>query len=389
MPWRQTNPMDQRLGLIADWLRADNYITDIVRKYEISRKTAYKWIGRYEKEGLDGLQERSHAPKVIPRQTEERIVEMLIYEKCRHRSWGPKKIIAYLKTNYPYEEWPAPSTAGEWFKKSGLSRKRKRRATVPVYSEPFAKCSHPNDVWSADYKGHFRMENGRYCYPLTISDNNTRYLLAAKALAGTRYNETRRSFEAAFNKYGLPLAIRTDNGIPFAGKTVGGLSRLSVWWIKLGIIPERIDKGEPQQNGRHERMHRTLKEALNELPAFDLKTQQRMLDLFRIEYNEARPHEALGQKTPGSLYQRSNREYTDSPPLPEYDLDFCVRNVKYGGEIKFKGGIYFVSQVLAGERIGLKQIADDEWQINFSFQPIGIINLRRKIIEPLKEALKV
>lgn len=389
MPWKETGPMDQRVGLIADWLRSESFITDLSKRYEVSRKTVYKWIGRYEEDGLDGLKERSRAPRVSPNQTKNHIIDMLIYEKIRHKSWGPKKIIAYLKTNYPYEEWPAPSTAGEWFKKAGLSRKRKRRLTVPLYSEPFAQCNNPNDIWSADYKGQFKMRNGRFCYPLTISDNHTRYLLNCRALEGTRYDEARLSFESTFKRYGLPLAIRTDNGIPFAGRGIGGLTRLSIWWIKLGIIPERIDKGEPQQNGRHERMHRTLKEEVTKPPALDLKTQQRKFDLFQIEYNEDRPHEALRQKTPASIYERSNKEYIDIPPMPEYDTDFCVRSVKYGGEIKFKGDFYFISMLLAGERVGLKQITEDEWQINFSFQPIGVVNLRRKKVEPLKEALKV
>ncbi len=389
MPWKEIAPMDQRVKLIVDWKQSEGHITELSKKYEISRKTVYKWIGRYEKEGIDGLKEKSRAPKVSPNQTKDHIVERLIDEKCRHMNWGPKKIVAVLERKYPYERWPAPSTAGEWFKKLGLSRKKKKRMIVPPYSKPFEECNLPNDVWSADYKGQFRMRNRQYCYPLTISDNNSRYLLSCEALEGPRYKETRTVFEETFKKHGLPLAIRTDDGIPFAGRNITGLSRLSIWWIKLGIIPERIDKGEPQQNGRHERMHRTLKEEVTTPPAIDLKAQQEKLDLFQIEYNEDRPHEALGQKTPASIYKRSKENYTDRPFIPEYDMDFCVRSVKRGGEIKFKGNLYFLSELLGREQVGLKEITEDKWQINFSFQPIGIINLRRKRIEPIKNTLNV
>lgn len=390
MPWKETEPMDQRIKLIADWKQSGNYITDLSKKYEVSRKTVYKWTRRYQEEGLDGLKERSRAPRISPNQTKDHIVEILIDEKCIHKSWGPKKIIAFLQRKYPYQRWPAPSTAGEWFKKAGLSVKRKRRIIVPQYTSPFAQCKAPNDVWSADYKGHFKMKNREYCYPLTISDNNTRYLLACEALEGPRYRQTKRVFEATFKKQGLPLAIRTDNGIPFAGKSISGLSRLSVWWIKLGITPERIDKGEPQQNGRHERMHRTLKEEeAVKIPALDLKAQQRKFDFFQTQYNEDRPHEALGQRVPASMYKRSKREYNGKFFHPEYDLDLHVRSVKRSGEIKFKSNLYFTSTLLRRERVGLKEIAEDKWQINFYSHPIGIINLRRKRVEPINNIIKV
>jgi len=386
MPWKESAPMDQKVRLIADWREYEYRITDLAKEYEISRKTVHKWIGRYREQGIDGLKERSRAPKRCPNQTKENIVQALLDEKSKHAKWGPKKIIAFLKRRHPEEGWPAPSTAGEWFKKAGLSRKAKRRLRVPSYTEPFARCKHPNDIWSADYKGQFRMRNGRYCYPLTISDNSTRYLLACEALEGPRYKETKESFKALFKEYGLPLAMRTDNGTPFAGRSIGGLSRLSVWWIKLGIIPERIDKGEPQQNGRHERMHRTLKEEATKPAAMDLKAQQEKFDWFRIEYNEDRPHEALGQKPPASIYERSKHDYTEIPFVPEYDLDFSIRSVRHAGEIKFKGDLYYTSELLAGERIGLKKMDEDRWQINFSFHPIGVLNLRNRRVEPLKSS---
>jgi len=301
----------------------------------------------------------------------------------KHRSWGPKKILAKLKEKAPYESWPAPSTAGEWLDKKGLVKSRKMRRRVPPYGEPFIRCTEPNDIWSADYKGQFRTQDHKICYPLTISDNRSRYIIACTALAGPRYKESKDVFEKAFKEYGLPLAMRTDNGTPFAGKSIGGLSRLSLWWIKLGIMPERIEKGMPQQNGRHERMHRTLKSETVNPVGINMADQQEKFDWFRMEFNEERPHEALGQIAPVKVYCRSKREYTDKIYPGEYDVDYAVRTVRQNGEIKFKGTLYYVSELLTGERIGLKEVAEGKWQINFRIQPIGILNLLKEKIEPL------
>jgi len=389
MPWRKEEPMDQKVRLISDWNESEYYITDLALKYGLSRKTIYKWITRYQEEGVSGLKERSRAPKEHPNKTKDDIIEVLIDEKCGHPNWGPKKIIAFLKRRQPEKDWPAESTAGEWLKRAGLTAKRKLRRKVPPYSEPFSKCTRPNDIWSADYKGYFKTRDRKLCYPLTISDNKSRYLLACKALAGPRYNETRDVFERVFKEYGIPHAMRVDNGTPFAGRSIGGLSKLSMWWIKLGITPERIDKGEPQQNGRHERMHRTLKEEAVNPSGIDIKDQQEKFDWFITEYNQDRPHEALGQKPPVSVYERSTREYSEKPFVAEYDAEFTVRSVKCGGQIKFRGDFYFLTELLAGERVGLKEIGADRWQINFSFHPIGILNIRKGKIEPIKKTWKV
>lgn len=218
------------------------------------------------------------------------------------------------------------------------------------------------------------------CYPLTISDNYSRYLFRCQGLAGPRYEPTRTVFEAVFNEYGLPDAIRVDNGTPFAGKCLGGLSRLSVWWIQLGIIPERIKKGCPQQNGRHERMHRTLKEETLDTVALNMKEQQERFDLFRIDYNNYRPHEALKQETPSSHYKKSTRLYVEKPVMPDYDFDYTVRYVRHNGEIKFKGNKYYLTELLTGQPVGLKEINEAQWEIYYSFQPIGILDLRKSEI---------
>lgn len=274
MPWKEIKPMDQRVQLIEDWKGAYYSITDLSRKYGVSRKTVYKWLKRYQDDGIDGLFEQRRAPKYSPNRTSEEKVKVIVAEKLKNRRRGPKKIHARLKAQYPEVSWPVPSTIGNWLKKYGLVKHRKRRKRVVPYAEPFRGCDSPNAVWSADYKGQFYTKNKKVCYPLTISDNYSRYLIKCAGLPGPRYEETKKVFESAFREYGLPDAIRTDNGTPFAGRCAGGLSRLSIWWIKIGVVPERIEKGKPQQNGRHERMHRTLKEeALYEV-AKNMKDQQ-------------------------------------------------------------------------------------------------------------------
>ena len=382
MPWKIMDTMDQKIQLITDWQSQYFSITDLSQKYGLSRPTIYKWLERYEELGIDGLKEQNRTPRYSPNQTKDAIVKLIIAEKLKNRKRGPKKVYHQLKAQYPHIDLPAPSTIGEWLKKHGLVNKHKKRLRVPPYTEPFQACQTPNDAWSADYKGQFYTRDARVCYPLTISDNYSRYLLKCQGLPGPRYHETRAVFETAFKEYGLPDAIRIDNGTPFTGKCLGGLSRLSIWWIQLGIIPERIDKGCPQQNGRHERMHRTLKEEALDPASRNMKEQQKRFDWFRIDYNNYRPHEALQQNVPSNYYQRSIRPYVEKPVMPDYDLDYAVRYVRHSGEIKFKGGIYYLTQLLTGQPVGLKEVADGQLTIYYSFQPIGTLDLRKnKIIK--------
>lgn len=382
MPWKHIEPMDQKIQLIANWQTKDFSKTDLSQKYGVSRKTVDKWIHRYTEHGIDGLKDQSRAPIHRPLTTQKDIIKRIIKQKLKNRKRGPKKIYHRLKKQYPDINWPAPSTIGDWLKKYNLVKKRKKRLRVPPYTEPFLECQSPNSVWSADYKGQFHTRNARICYPLTISDNYSRYLLKCKGLPGPRYYKTRAVFKAAFKEYGLPDAIRIDNGTPFTGKCLGGLSRLSIWWIQLNIIPERIEKGCPQQNGRHERMHRTLKEETLDPIAYDMKEQQEHFNAFRIDYNNYRPHEALKQDTPNDYYQKSNRAYIEKPAIPAYDLDYTVRYVRHSGEIKFKGNMYHLTELLTGQPVGLKEIADGQWRIYYSFQVIGTLDLRKnKIIK--------
>ena len=385
MPWKETCTMDQKIQLLSDYLKDEYTITELSQNYHVSRETVYKWIKRYHEKGMEGLEDLSHAPLNHPNATSPEIVSQLIDTRLQHKTWGPKKIIARLEKLHPETSWPAPSTAGSILKKEGLVNSRRLKRRTPPYTAPFQNCNRPNDVWSIDYKGQFKMGNGRLCYPLTISDNYSRYLLGCHGLYHPTYENTRPLLERAFREYGLPLAIRSDNGAPFASIGLGGVSTLSAWLIKLWIRPERIVSGHPEQNGRHERMHRTLKSETAKPPRANLKDQQRAFNSFRKEYNIERPHEALGQKVPEAFYQPSLRMLPDKLPEIEYPSYFTVRKVRQNGEIKWKGDFVYVSQALAGELIGLRQIDEREWEVCFSFHPLGILNEQILKILPITD----
>lgn len=384
MPWKEINAMDERLRMVSNWLDEEYSVTELSIVYGVSRKTVYKWIHRYNEFGLDGLKELTCAPHVHPNQTDEAVIGRLIEVKQEHMSWGPKKLHAFLRRREPHMNWPSISTIEKWLKRHGFVKKRVHRRHIPPYTEPFLDCDLPNNVWSADYKGHFRTGDNRWCYPLTISDNMSRYLLTCHGLLSPCYIDTQVSFERAFREYGLPWAIRSDNGTPFAGSGRTGLSRLSIWWIKLGIRPERIELGKPQQNGRHERMHKTLKEDTAKPPARSLYAQQRRFDKFMPEYNEERPHEGLEQRVPADYYEPSSRLYPQKIKGPEYDEGVEVRRVKSNGQIKFRRGRYYLTELLDGEWVGIQEVDDGCYEIRFGFHPIGYIDLHLKVITGIK-----
>jgi len=382
MPWEQTSAMDRRVEFMGQWLSGDYTKIELCTAYGISRPTADKWIKRYQQQGAQAFEERSHAAHSHPNATAEPIREMIIATKLSHQSWGPKKVLDYLREKKPKFYWPVDSTAGEILKRAGLVKRRRYRSRVAPNSEPFGECQAPNQIWSVDFKGHFVLGNGRRCYPLTLSDNFSRYLLLCRALEHPSYQAVRPWFEWAFREYGLPEAIRSDNGAPFASLAVGGVSQLSKWWIQLGIRPERIEPGKPSQNGRHERMHRTLKQDVPPQPT--RKRQQHCFDLFLEQYDWQRSHEALGRKTPGSVYGVSSRRYPAKIPPVQYGPGIIVRRVRYNGEIRWHGNLIYVSQVLAHEPLGLKQIDEEQWELRYSFHLLGILNNQTKTIIPAK-----
>jgi transposase InsO family protein len=383
MPWKETCAMDERLKFVAEHLQDFMTLSDLCRKYGISRPTAYKWIERYASFGPEGLLERPRAPKCHPNQTPAVIEEKIVAFRHRHEKWGPRKLLNRLEKREPQIAWPAVSTAGTILKRHGLIVPRRRRQT-PEYTGPWHEGISPNDVWAADFKGWFKTGDGNRIDPLTITDWSSRYLLCCQALGSAKGLPTKMQFERVFREYGLPWAIRSDNGVPFASVGLGGLSRLSVWWIHLGIWPERIRPGHPEENGRHARMHKTLKEATAKPPRQTSRAQQAAFERFQQEYNEERPHEALNMQTPGEWYRVSERKFPNHLPDMEYGPDFKVRNVRDDGYIRWNCETIYLNAALAGERVGLKQIAEDLWSIHFGPLPLATYHSWQKRLERWK-----
>ena len=390
MPWKEMEIVEQRFRFMEDYLSSEYGMSELCREYGVSRCTGYKWLERYERGGVKGLEDRSRAPHESPQAYPNEMREWVKEVRCEHGNWGPKKLLAILKRRHPeVEQWPWPSTVGSWLKQAGLCKERKRRRVATPTETLLTKPSKCNRVWYADYKGWFRTGDGRPCYPLTISEGYSRYLLRCQGYRRPNGEDAKGLFVAAFCDYGMPEVIRTDNGSPFASIALAGLSRLSVWWIKLGIIPERIKPGKPQQNGAHERMHRTLKEETQNPVEKNLRAQQRRFDAFRKQYNEDRPHEALEMRTPMELFKESPRAYPRRVPKVEYDSSLTVRRVKLHGEISWKGRRVFLTEVLAGEPVALEQEDERYWTLYFCTIPLGILDARKmKILDRRRRVWK-
>jgi putative transposase len=383
MPWNETCTMNEKMKFIVAWQSHKYTLSELCRNFGISRKTGYKIICRFVNEGISGLNPISRAHHVHPHQTESQTIKLLLELKHRYPNWGPRKLKDWLTIEHPSEVWPASSTIGEILKRHGLVKPRKKCRKTPPHSEPFIACTTSNRVWSADFKGQFRVGTGELCYPLTITDNYSRYLLCCQGLKEPKGEPVKRYFEAVFREYGLPDAIKTDNGPPVASTALGGLSKLSVWWLQLGILPERIEPGCPEQNGRHERMHRTLKQYTAKPPKKSLRAQQRAFNHFKNEYNHERPHEGINRKRPSDVYRASFKEYPNKLPEIEYGDDVETRVVRSNGEIKLKGKKIFISETLRGQPIGLKEVDEGVWDLLFSKVKLGKLNLRLgKVIRP-------
>lgn len=352
MPWKETSAMDERMRLVM-MVEEGETVAEAARQCGVSRPVAYKWLARYADAGARGLQDRSRAPHHHPNAVPDEWAERIVALRRKHRTWGPLKLFHWLQANEGHHPWPCASTIGVLLQEHGLTVARKRHRHLGRSREPLSHCDAPNRVWCADYKGWFLTGDQRRCDPLTLSDGYSRYLLRCQALAHPTYDASRPVFDAAFREFGLPVALRTDNGTPFAGMRGLALSRLCVWWIKLGITPERIDPGCPQQNGRHERMHKTLKAETLCPPARTLREQQRRFDHFRREYNEERPHQALDHRTPESCYTASSRRYTGRAKTPDYPEHWVVRRVYGKGSFYWRRHFVFLSDALGGEYIAL------------------------------------
>lgn len=376
MPWRETNPVKERQTLIARWERGGVSVAQLAVEAGVSRKTAHKWIARYQIWQGPGLEARSRAPRTHPTRTPDAVRTFLVQTKLAHLTWGPKKLLGVMAERAPDLRRPAISTAAAILHQAGLVRPSKRRRRTPPWTASLVAGPMANDTWSIDFKGWFRTGDGSRCEPLTVCDVATRYCLLCQSLPHPRAAEVRRVLTRVFRRYGLPRVIRTDNGPPFASAGLGGLSALALWWIKLGILPERITPAHPQENGRHERLHRTLTAEALQPVAPTLRAQQRAFDRFVQTYNHERPHEALGQCPPARRYHRSPRPYPATLPELTYPATMTVRRVRSNGEIKWHGRKIFLSTILHGEPVGLAPLGNGRWTIQFGPLRIGMLDTR-------------
>jgi putative transposase len=388
MPWSETSPMDQRTQFIADYLRQSLTVTELCDLYGVSRKTGYKWIERYLRSGPAGLEARSRRPHGSPRATAEEVVQAILEARRRHPSWGAKKLLTILTRRHARWSFPGRSTVCDILSRHGMVPKKRQRRRIGHPGRPTSSILAPNDVWSADYKGQFKTGDGRYCYPLTVTDGFSRYLLGCQALLSTAGQDAKPVFTRLFKEFGLPQRIRTDNGVPFATNTLARLSQLSAWWVRLGILPELIEPGKPQQNGRHERMHRTLKAETTRPPAANLCAQQRKFNHFREEFNTERPHEALDLHTPASVYDPSPRAMPDRLPPLEYPDRFETRYVSANGGIRWNAQWVNVSITCVGEYVGLEEIDDGIWNVYFGPLKLGRLLEKHMRIEDAFGRLK-
>ena len=382
MPWKTSSVMEEKLRFVFEYERDEWTMSELCQRYGVSRETGYVWLRRYRARGVAGLLGRSRAAQRHANQTPEEIERLVLELRQAHMRWGPRKLKRILERDEPGRRWPAASTLGALLKREGLVVARKQRQRTAPYTAPLAHAEESNRVWCADFKGWFRTGDGQRIDPLTLSDAHSRYLLRCQAVEKTDTAHVQAIFEAAFREYGLPQAIRTDNGAPCAARALAGLSRLAVWWIKLGITPERIAAGHPEQNGRHERMHRTLKQEAAQPPAPNRRQQQQALDRFRQDYNQVRPHEALGMHTPAAVYQPSPRPFPARLPAPQYPADMLVRSVRHQGCFRWKKQNVFLSEVLWGELVGLRP-EDDRWfTVYFAHLPLARFDSRTLQVTP-------
>ena len=374
MPWKSLLVMDEKMRFVVECLSGEEPMTMLCERYGISRQTGYQLKRRYLAEGPRGLEARSRAPHRPGRATAAELVVRIVDLRRRKPHWGPKKLLAILAEADPAQAWPAHGTVSDILRREGLSRPRRVRRRPLTLDQPFVAVAAPGDAWCVDFKGWFETQDASRCDPFTATDAFSRYILGLRIMPTTT-DHVQAQMDELFQEHGLPWAVRSDNGSPFASSGAGGLTRLSARWAKMGVRLERIWPGKPQQNGRHERMHRTLKAEACRPPAANLAEQQARFDAFRQEFNHERPHEALDQRPPADLFERCSRPFAEPKGDPDYGDD-QVRRVRSAGEIKWNGGMLFVSEALIGEAVGLAEREDGHWFVRFADVPLGLIDRR-------------
>jgi transposase InsO family protein len=375
--------MEERIRFVKDCRSGLYDIKERCERYGISRKTGYKWLARFDAEGAAGLEERSRAPHHCEHRMSEPVRKAIVEARRRHPTWGPRKLRAWLERRQPHVSWPAVSSVGELLRREGLvSERRRQPRREPHPGRPQVEAQKPNDLWTVDFKGQFPTRSGWWCYPLTVLDHASRMCLALDGLSSTKGEGAQHVFERAFREFGLPIAILSDNGPPFvAPRGLCGLTHLSVWWLRLGIRRIRTEPASPEQNGAHERFHRTLKAETSQPPAGDRNAQQRRFNRFRTVYNDERPHEALDQAPPASRYRSSPRSFPRRLPEPEYPGHYRTRLLNQQGAFLFNGDAMHVSTALARQRIGMEEIEDGIWSIYFGNEHLTNFNERTRKIE--------
>ena len=386
MPWQQTDPVNERLKFVAAAQSSCQSMTELCARFTISRKTGYKLLRRYEDDGPDGLRDHSRAPRVHPNQTAPELERAILRVRKAHPTWGSKKILAVLERDWASSALPARSTVDQVLRRAGVVQPRgSRRKRRPVQAAPIVDAQAPNDVWSMDYKGWFRVGDGTRCDPLTVNDVFSRASLECRALVSPKLEDVKSRLERTFRELGLPKAMLSDNGPPFASQGIGCLSRLSVWLLKLEVQPLFIQPGHPEQNGRHERFHETLKAETAKPPRASVRAQQGAFDRFTACYNEERPHEALDMRTPAEVYTPSARSMPTRAPEFEYADIFEVRRVRTDGTIKWEGEHVFVGAAMSGELIGIEPVGDVDWHVHVGGMRLGVLHEDSRLVLPLAE----
>jgi transposase InsO family protein len=383
MPWKAKDAMDLKREFIKR-LSSGERMSELCREYGISREYGYRLKERFGSDGDDGLQVRSRRPRRSPKQIVAPIVDLVLEARRAHPTWGPHKLKQMLERDKGIK-LPATSTIGGLLKKHGLIvPRRKRSSTVSRWKSGLREATQANDVWCVDYKGQFRLGDGSHCYPLTLTDQHTRFILGCEGMSAIDGEQALETMLYAFGRYGLPEVIRSDNGSPFAAvRALAGLSKLSAAWMRLGIVPERIDPGQPQQNGRHERMHLTLKQDTTRPASANLLAQQERFDRFVEEFNTVRPHEALDGNTPANVYHPSTRSFSGVLPEPDYPTHDDVVVVASGGHVRVGRHYFFLSAALADHPVGIREEDDGRWLISFMSLDLGHLDSQTGRFNPL------